>query len=386
MHNNKWASIFLIFLLLLMTTGCWDQREVEDIGLVLGVAIDKPKLDKEHKRILITHHFIIPKEMSGRKGGTTPKPFSNISNEGNTIFKSIRELSTRVGRPPSYEHLKVILISEQIARQIDLRQFVNFLLRNPEARRSVKVLITSGPAHKLFEYKPPIITDPAMKLLEMTQNTKKTLAIAPALNLGTMSAKLTGKTSFILQKAQSLKNEAKISGAAVVNGKTGKMVGTLNSVEVEGINWLNGKGKGGVVESLDKKKHERIVYEVRKLKSKIIPNLVNEKISFTVNIETEGALREDWNMPGYTFDEKVVKAYEQDTAMKIKQTTQKALAKMQKSCKVDAIGFGKKFNIKYPRKWKEIKDGWDERFVQIPVNINVKVQIREIGTRGGKVL
>jgi spore germination protein len=386
MHNNKWVRIFLISLLLLMTTGCWDQREVEDIGLVLGVAIDKPKLDKEHKRILMTHHFIIPKEMSGKKGGTTPKPYSNISIEGNTIFKAIRELSTRVARSPSYEHLKVILISEQIARQIDLRQFVNFLLRNPEARRSVKVLITNGPAHKLLEYKPPIITDPAMKLLELTQNTKKTLTMAPDLNLGTMSTKLTGKTSFILQRAQSLKNEAKISGAVVINGKTGKMVGTLNSVEVEGVNWLSGKGKGGVVESLDKKKHERIVYEVRKLKSEIVPNFHDKKISFTVNIETEGALREDWNMPGYAFDQKLVKEYEQDTAKKIKQTAQKALNKIQKNYKVDTIGFGKKFNIKYPKKWKEIKEDWDERFAQIPVNINVKVKIREIGTRGGKIL
>ncbi|HJV45002.1 MAG TPA: Ger(x)C family spore germination protein, partial [Bacillota bacterium] len=331
MNKIKWPHIFLAFLLLVLTTGCWDQREIEDIGIVLGLAIDKPT--KGDQKLLMTHHLIVPQNMSGKKGGSNQKPYANLSIEGNTLFAPVRELTNRLGKPPSYEHLKIFTISEEIAQENDLRQFINFLLRNPESRRTVKVMISKGPAYKIFELKPPIINDPALKMLELNRNTKMTLTLAPDLNLGTVSAKLSGKTSFILQRIESFKNESTIASAAVISGKTGKMVGTLTSSEVEGVNWLLGKGqgKGGVVESLDDKRRERIVYEIRDLKTKIIPVIKDGKLSFTVNIKTEGSLREDWNLPGNSFDEKLIKVYEKDTERKIKETAQKALNKIQKN-------------------------------------------------------
>jgi spore germination protein len=381
--------MFSLLLSLIMITGCWDRVELEDIGIVLGVAIDesatkaakkqeKEELKgqaKERKHILMVHHFIIPQEVEGKTRTGKNKPYSNVINEGETIFEIVRELSTRVARPPNYEHLKVIVISEEIARSTDLRDIINFFLRNPESRRTIKMLIAKGKARETFEKKPPIMANPALKMAKMIENTKKTLRMAPEMTLGDMSEKLTSETSFVMQRVVT----------TVINGKTHKMVGWLGEDEMEGLNWMSGKGKAGIVKGTDQKTGKTMVYEVGKMRSRIKPKVQGNNISFTVDIETEGSLREDWLEPGNAFKENLIKRAEKAAEMEIKRLTQKALTKTQKKFKVDVAGFGKQLSIYYPKVWKEVKKDWDKHFSKIPVDINVKVQISEFGTRGTKM-
>ncbi|MED0677784.1 Ger(x)C family spore germination protein [Aneurinibacillus thermoaerophilus] len=399
MKKTKRTFMFSLLLSLIMITGCWDRIELEDIGLVLGVAIDesatkaakkqeKEELKgqaKERKHILMAHHFIIPQEVSGKTSIAKRKPYSNVINEGETIFEIVRELSTRVARPPNYEHLKVIVISEEIARSTDLRDIINFFLRNPESRRTIKMLIAKGKARETFEKRPSIMVDPALEMAKMIENTKKTLRMAPEMTLGDMSEKLTSETSFVMQRVVTSKTGTKVAGATVINGKTHKMVGWLGEDEMEGLNWMSGKGKAGIVKGTDQKTGKTMVYEVGKMRSRIKPKVQGNNISFTVDIETEGSLREDWLEPGNAFKENLIKRAEKAAEMEIKRLTQKALTKTQKKFKVDVAGFGKQLSIYYPKVWKEVKKDWDKHFSKIPVDINVKVQISEFGTRGTKM-
>ncbi|MED0675941.1 spore germination protein [Aneurinibacillus thermoaerophilus] len=399
MKKTKRTFMFSLLLSLIMITGCWDRVELEDIGIVLGVAIDesatkaakkqeKEELKgqaKERKHILMVHHFIIPQEVEGKTRTGKNKPYSNVVNEGETIFEIVRELSTRVARPPNYEHLKVIVISEEIARSTDLRDIINFFLRNPESRRTIKMLIAKGKARETFEKKPPIMANPALKMAKMIENTKKTLRMAPEMTLGDMSEKLTSETSFVMQRVVTSKTGTKVAGATVINGKTHKMVGWLGEDEMEGLNWMSGKGKAGIVKGTDQKTGKTMVYEVGKMRSRIKPKVQGNNISFTVDIETEGSLREDWLEPGNAFKENLIKRAEKAAEMEIKRLTQKALTKTQKKFKVDVAGFGKQLSIYYPKVWKEVKKDWDKHFSKIPVDINVKVQISEFGTRGTKM-
>jgi spore germination protein len=400
---NRTKKMFLIFALLslIMTTGCWDRTEIEDIGIVLGIGIDKPKTitakkraEKEvkenkekivkHPRFSLVHHYIVPKAVAGKQGAGKQKPYENIITEGESIFEVIRELSTHTSRSPSYQHLKIIVISEEIVRTIDLRNIIDFFLRNPETRRTIKVLIAKGKTREVFEIPDPMATNPALKLFEMTRNTKKTLRMAPELNLGDMSEKLTGETSFVIQRVVPSEKETKIAGAAVIKGKTRKMIGWLGEEEIEGLNWLSGKGEAGIIKGTDKETGKVIIYEVYKMKSSIQPKVQGNNISFTVTIETEGALREDWLIPGDAFKESLIKRAEKATETEIKTLAQKALKKTQKDFKVDVAGFGKQLSIDYPKIWKEVKKDWDRHFSTIPVEIKVNVHIREFGTRGSK--
>lgn len=396
MNRVKGILLMCVLLTFMIMAGCWDRREIEDIGFVLGLGIDKlekVKAEEEKEQgegrqkirpISIVNHFVIPHMKSGNNGGGNKKNYKNVISEGDNVFQILRELSTTVELPPNYEHLKVIIISEDVASSMDLRKLVNFFLRNQETRRTIKLFIAQGRARDVFESEPILVNDLAIKMLQITDNAKRNLRIAPELDLGEMSEKLTAETSFIVQRVITSQKKSRISGAAVIQGKSHKMVGWLSEAEMEGLNWINGKGKMGVVEGKDDNKDEIVIYEVDQIKRKIKPYVEGDKISFVVEVETEGALREDWAVSEDAFDHSYIERMEQTMEEEINRSVDKALAKIQKELKVDVAGFGKQLSFQYPEVWEKVKDNWESRFSAVPIEVRVNAQIREFGTKGRK--
>jgi spore germination protein len=95
----------------------------------------------------------------------------------------------------------------------------------------------------------------------------------------------------------SSKNEVKFAGAAVIKGKTNKLIGFFNEEELEGLTWITGKGKGGLVKSYNKKTGQVMTYEIKSMKSLIESHIKGNEISFNVKIESKGRLIENWDVP-----------------------------------------------------------------------------------------
>ncbi len=118
------------------------------------------------------------------------------------------------------------------------------------------------------------------------------------LSLIKLESNIESGTSFLLQNVLSANGEIKFAGAGIIKGKTNKMIGFLNEEELDGLTWITGKGKGGLVKSFDKKTGQLIVYEIESMKSHIEPHVKGNSISFNVHIESEGRLSENWVVSG----------------------------------------------------------------------------------------
>lgn len=397
MRTARSLRVLSASLFLLSMTGCWDRVEIEDVGIVLGIGFDKsakeitnqgnarPEGKQEKSRqISMTHHFAVPKQFAAKEKATAQKDYINVVSEGSLVFDIINGLSTRLSRKPSYEHLRIILISEEVARSFDLRNIINFLLRNPEARRSIRVLICEGNTRTAFEKK-GIVTNPALKLRGMTDGYRTTLRMPSIMKLGEMSENLTKKSNFVIQWLSTAREETKVSGAAVIRGKDARMAGWLDEEETVGLNWLKEqKQRTGIIEGTDPKGGGKIVYEVRKIKRTIKPKHKDGRISFDVEIKTEGRLREDWIASDDAFKEEFIARAERAAEASIKTSMNKALVKMQKKLRLDAAGFGKRVQIEYPQVWRKVKENWDSTFSEAQVKVQVKARIVEFGTRGSK--
>ncbi|NEN81304.1 Ger(x)C family spore germination protein [Paenibacillus elgii] len=397
MRTARGLRVLSASLFLLSMTGCWDRVEIEDVGIVLGIGFDKsakeitnqgnarPEGKQEKSRqISMTHHFAVPKQFAAKEKATAQKDYINVVSEGSLVFDIINGLSTRLSRKPSYEHLRIILISEEVARSFDLRNIINFLLRNPEARRSIRVLICEGNTRTAFEKK-GIVTNPALKLRGMTDGYRTTLRMPSIMKLGEMSENLTKKSNFVIQWLSTAREETKVSGAAVIRGKDARMAGWLDEEETVGLNWLKEqKQRTGIIEGTDPKGGGKIVYEVRKIKRTIKPKHKDGRISFDVEIKTEGRLREDWVASDDAFKEEFIARAERAAEASIKTSMNKALVKMQKKLRLDVAGFGKRVQIEYPQVWGKVKENWDSTFSEAPVEVQVKARIVEFGTRGSK--
>ena len=76
---------------------------------------------------------------------------------------------------------------------------------------------------------------------------------------------------------------------------------------------------------------------------------------------------------------KVIEEMEKVLEEDVKKEIQSIIKKIQKTYKADVIGIGEHLSKFEPKKWREIKDDWDNIFPDINIDVSVDVKIRRIG-------
>jgi spore germination protein len=397
--GKKILLTFMLALLPIMTTGCWDRVEIEERGFVVGVAVDSPKnvKGKEHQvkesgektkapRYSVTYQFVVPGELKqggGKSGGGEGggKGYFNITSEGNTIYGISRQIATRTSRSPYFEHIKVIIVSESIAKTGKLGEILDFFLRDPDMRRSAKLMIANGKASKNFDIQPKSEKLPVVYIESIAKNIRKSARMLPYVKIGDVQSDLLHGYSFALPRITAEKSDVKVAGASVFHGADNKMVGDLGEMETMGLNFLHGEFKEGVIKTPLAK--GVFNYEIKEARRKIHADISNkEHIHFTIDINTEGDIGESLAAKDY-LDQKVLSQSEKKVEKAIKSLSQKAVNKLHNQFKVDAIGVGRYLKENQPKFWKQVEKDWDSGknyFAQSTIELNVKVHVRGIGS------
>ncbi|WP_165867419.1 Ger(x)C family spore germination protein [Paenibacillus pinisoli] len=372
----------LSILILLPLAGCWSSKEIENLGFIVGTALDLEKKDPDHNGHLltVTNQFVTSETIgSGTKDGKTQqKAYKNISETGDAALPTLRNMILRIDKRAFAEHSKVLVIGEELARTLNLQQTLDFFIREQEMRPSGLILIARERASGTLESK-NLVDIPAFQLIEMTQGHDRTTKILPPMTLTKIQGKLQSGSSFLLQSVSSIKGEIKFTGAAVIKGKTNKLSGFLNEEELEGITWISGKGKGGLVRSFDDEGLP-IVYEILSMKSVIKSHVDGNRISFDLIIESEGRIAEHWDVSEKDFENGYLKRAEQASVKEVKRLIRNVLNKMQHTYQADVSGFGNKLRIEYPYVWEKVKKDWDQTFSEVPIRCEVKLTIKDYGT------
>lgn len=173
--------------------------------------------------------------------------------------------------------------------------------------------------------------------------------------------------------------ETKLAGAGVIKGETGKLVGFMDESELEGMVWLSGKGRGGVLKTYEPNTNKLISYEIKSMKSKIKANVKDEQISFNVKIEATGRYAEAFSANSEKLREGVVIEDEKLLQKHVIDMLQTTVKKMQEELHVEVAEFGTNLHIQHPEVWRKVKKDWDEKFSQIPVTYEVKLNIEGYG-------
>lgn len=378
--KSKWTVLTLIVIIFSLTAGCWDRREIESIGMTIGMALDKTE---DASEIKMTQQFV--NTIIGQKKQTV-KSYYNIATQGRNIFDMIRESSIRTDRSPFYTHLKIILISDEIASSVSLTDLMNLFNRDHEFRRTVQILFIEGKAEKALEMETRNREIPSLAIWGMTQNDYKTSEIPRVVTLGDMSIHLSGRESFMAQYVRLDNNGIRIKGAALISGESKKLIGWLTAEETKGINLLLGTqtgSRGGTLTVKDGSNKD-IVYEIKKVRTRIEPIVEGERISFKVRIKSEGHLGENRSNQ-YEFDRKILEKMNRLVAKEIKRLVLKGLAKTKTKYKADIAGFGQRLKIRNYNTWKQVKEDWNEIFGNAEIDVDVKVITREFGAKGRKV-
>lgn len=372
--------LLFIIVISLIFTGCWDKRELSNMIIVFGVAIDKADDNTINLSILVP----IPQKGSSAENNSHVNKTALISESGEGIMDAYRKIEKKISREIFFSQLECIIIGEDLATS-GVSEILDFFPRHREPPLKAFILFTKGEAADILKATSKLETNPADEIRKLESlNTGIKVSLIDYLYALTGTgidpiAPLVEKVPGDKKNSNDPIETISLTGSVVF--KNDKSIGSLNETESRGVLWLQDKVKTGVITiHIPKEKGGgKIAGRIIKSKTKIYPIINNDEIEMKVSIATEASVYENTSKLDLS-DVEIIHYIEDLYAKDINNIIQLSLKKVQKELKTDVYGFGSIIYGDYPKLWEsQYKSHWNEKFSTIKVNITCNVLVLETG-------
>lgn len=284
-------KIKYIILLLPLLSGCYNYRELNELGITTAVSIDY----KDNNFILIAEVVNPIKQQD--VSASNNSPFVNFTSVAPSIQEAFRNTVLESPRQLYLSQLEIILVSEEIINN-HLEEFLEFFSREPETRTEIKVIIakteesTKGITIQslLTNFSSSNILESLEvqnKLLGLTQevtiNELLNMYLDPNLEIVLPSMILYGSSDIGDEKenitTSTPKTLVKVGTTSVI--KDGKILGYLSEEESKMVNLIN----GNLTKTILKIPYEDgyVVFEPNRIKTKQKLNIKDNKITIEIS-------------------------------------------------------------------------------------------------------
>ena len=386
--GKKRRIIFLLIILNLFTlSGCWDIREINELGLVTAVGIDKADSPNKYS---VTVQIANPNTSSSSDGQSNAKSELWIgTEEGTSIFEAVRKLANVSSRRVMWAHNTVVIIGESLAKE-GIIPVADYFAHNPELRMKAAVVVAYGDAKEYVAAKVGMESPPGISFI-LLESYRSLSAESTESHMLQVCAALKNEYANPLISKISLKKEAMqaenskstdeknsetvaLSGAAVF--KKDKMIGWLSPEEVRGASWILNQTKNTVVTVIDPEHGNKSVsVETKGMKAKIRTKVTDGMPEISISMSGTGDIVEEDGSTTQSMNEMKEHVTELINK-KIEDEIGNSLEIMQKKYMVDCFGFAAFVHVQNAREWNNgLKDNWQEIFAQIPVTVSVSISI-----------
>ena len=127
-------KIIILLCFIFLTTGCYDNIELDDLAIVTGVGIDY-----KNDKFYLTYEVL----SDVKTDENTALLSYTVSGSGKTISEAFIDTSYKVSKKAYFAHLKTLVISEEVING-HFEKIVDYLLRDTNIRSEFKVLVSNG--------------------------------------------------------------------------------------------------------------------------------------------------------------------------------------------------------------------------------------------------
>ena len=375
-------KFLLVFTFLLLLTGCWDYKELNEYSIVTGIAIDKTD-DKYEVSVLISNS---PKDSSNSESNKSDVVV--YSGKADTIFGAFKDVGLISPKEIYFGSFSVLIISDDVAKE-GIEDIVDVFLRYPNSRKSFYVTIAKdSKAKDILKIMTPLSNFPSQNIsnnLSSSTNLQGIITktnfnellsilvkdgIDPTINsIYIVGDKKDGFDKDNLEKSEP-KSYVKLGNLALF--KEYKLVDYATYNESLGINFINNNIKETHLRI--KYNNDYVVIDTTKIKSTVIPSFKDNKPKIDIDIKGEATIIEcsgniDLN------DYKTIEELQKLTDKKIKKLINEAITKA-KNNKTDIFGFGLLFYQEYPKYFSDNKNDWDNIFESLNTDKSVKIILK----------
>ena len=353
---KKFVLIIITLFILLISSGCYNYKEINDMAIVSSIGIDK---DNKNDKYIVSAQIMNSKESEDSEDSQ----ITVYTKEGDTVHEALRNITLKSPRKLYGNHLSKIVLSEEVAKE-GIDNILDIFNRITEVRN--EFIITIVKEDKASD---------VLKVLTTTESipaeyVKLSLKIADKTSGLTYATKLDEFISLYLKKGIDpvvpvLKIDKKEKKGTTINNITttnpiskiviedlavtnkGKLETYLKNEEVIGYNFLRNQIQKMIipVKCDDENNYASILILKNKTKSNAAKKDNKYIINFNINSE---AIITEYNCKKDLTDEKVIKKLEKDTEKKIKRYIKKSLNK-QKETKGKFLGLERIIYLDYPK-------------------------------------
>ncbi|KON88045.1 spore gernimation protein GerC [Sporosarcina globispora] len=388
--KRKIAILAIVISMAVLLSGCWNRKELDELGIVLGLGIDK--VDDEY---LVTLQVVSPGDVASKTSSGQRTPFVVYQEKGENLFEAIRRVTTISPRKMYLAHLRIVIIGEELARE-GISEALDFLSRDHQLRSDYFIAVSKETrAEHVLKILTSLENIPANKLYSSLETSEKAWAptftvtlddlIADLVSDG-INAKLTGVIiQGDIQRGEHLENvqqtkdrtELKYEGIGVFKGD--KLAGWLDEDESKGLTYSLGEVESTIVK-VKCRDQGKAGIEIVRSNGEIKAQVNNEIPKGTITVQAEGNVGEvecrSLDLTKANTLTQLEKKVEEDIKTKIEKTVSAAKEKYES----DLFGFGEALHRSHPDYWKKAKKEWAHRFAEMPVEVKVNVTIRGVGT------
>ncbi|WP_020619687.1 Ger(x)C family spore germination protein [Paenibacillus daejeonensis] len=389
--------IVIAGLILLSATGCWDRKELNELGIVLAMAVDKDG-DKGYK---VSCQVVVPSEVASNSGKSTTTTVTLVQATATTIHEALYKMTLSSPRLSYMSHVRLLVFSEEVARE-GIADTLEALIRDPNFRPDYYITIARGsPAEDILTILTPLESIPANSLFYSLKNSSDSWAptiaayaddtvekmvssgVEPVLTgVRILGDRVAGGSKDNLTH---IKPEARLMFTGMAVLIRDRLIGWMDEDESKGYNYIAGNVKE-TTGHMNCPEGEGVVSLVLlRSTSKIIPRLVNGKPAFDVKLQVVQTIYGDSCETSLSSDY-AIRQLQKISERKLIKIMEDSVNAAQHRLRSDIFGFGREFYRKYPLHWKTLAMNWNETFPSVKVNIEVEAQIRRIGTLDDSII
>ena len=353
---KKIFVIVLTLFILLLSSGCYNYKEINEMAIVSSIGIDK---DDKNDKYIVSAQIMNSKESEDSEDSQ----IIVYTKEGDTIHEALRNVTLESPRKLYGNHLSKIVLSEEVAKEgIDnvldtfnrlsevRNEFIITVVKDNKASDVLKVLTSTETIPAEYVKLSLKIADETSGLTYTTKldefislYLKKGIdPVVPVLKIDKKSKKGTTIDNITTTDPMS---KIVIENLAVTN--KGKLETYLKSEEVIGYNFLRNQIQKMIIPVKCDDKNNYASIAVLKNKTKNNTSKKDNKYIINFDINSEAIITE-YNCESNLKNEKVIEKLEKDTEKKINRYIKKSLDK-QKETKGKFLGLERLIYLDYPK-------------------------------------
>lgn len=364
----------LISLLPLLATGCWNRRELSDLAIVVGIAIDKAPGD-EKSQVLTQIVKTNAVKNAGEGGGG--EPYWNLHLEGKDLLQTLRSATHLSNRKLYIAHNQFVIFGREAA-EAGLNDYLDYFLRDHETRYTVWLLVAEDKAADILETPSQMDPIPAMNINQL-MGIQGANSQTPQSNIFDFvtayeSPHTCAVVPMIHLAQQGDEEEVRIAGGAVF--RRDKMIGSLDETETRGLLWVKGHVTSGVlVVSLDQ---ETVSTEILHARTKQkVHEAKDGHLVVDLEVHMEGTLDNITADLSITNPE-LYHSLQDQVGKVVRQEMEQAIQKA-KMLQADIFALGEYVERHHPQLWTKLEDHWPEVFQNVEFRIDVNTYLTNTG-------